>query len=235
MALTSQPDTSEPGSAGPGPTPGHDSSGPAAEPAAEPASRPLAVFGGLCGARLREGGSCIELPVEGRSRCFRHGGATPVGRRSPHFRSGRYSRYPVARVEEERERFERYRADPLGEPLGARVALAMIQHDRAIAAGGSGAEEGRTAATLLRTYAQITLAQKKVVHIPDEATARMLFGAIYGAVRTAVERRLPAVEAKELLRDVAREVQAMDWGKIGVRRNDPTAWPYGTPPPSARR
>ncbi|HAL28765.1 MAG TPA: hypothetical protein DCP25_18825 [Chloroflexi bacterium] len=42
-----------------------------------------------CGAKLRPGGSCPELPVPGRSRCRVHGGATPVGRDSPHFIHGR--------------------------------------------------------------------------------------------------------------------------------------------------
>jgi hypothetical protein len=72
-------------------------------------------------------------------------------------------------LEDERERFERYRAEHL--------AVAMVQQDRAVAAGRSGAEEGRTVATLARAYAQISLAQKKVVHVPDEAAARALFAA----------------------------------------------------------
>ncbi len=70
--------------------------------------------------------------------------------RSPHFSSGRFSRYPVPVLENERERFERYRAEPLGGALAEHLALAMVQQDRAVAAGRSGAEEGRTVATLAR-------------------------------------------------------------------------------------
>ncbi|HAL27565.1 MAG TPA: hypothetical protein DCP25_12660, partial [Chloroflexi bacterium] len=61
-----------------------------------------------------------------------HGGATPVGPRSPHFSSGRFSRYPVPVLEDERERFERYRAEPLGGALAEHLALAMVQQDRAV-------------------------------------------------------------------------------------------------------
>jgi hypothetical protein len=199
--------------------------------------RKPALFPGLCGARLREGGSCMELPAAGRSRCRVHGGATPVGPRSPHFSSGRFSRYPVPVLEDERERFERYRAEPLGGALAEHLALAMVQHDRAVASGRSGAEEGRTVATLARAYAQISLAQKKVVHVPDEAAARMLLGAIYGCVKSAAHDELGGEPDRErrLLEGIARYVLAVDWSKVVIQPATAAASPPRTKRSSRRR
>lgn len=44
-----------------------------------------------CGAKTRKGTPCRRAPLEGRKRCKLHGGATPRGPESPHFRHGRYS------------------------------------------------------------------------------------------------------------------------------------------------
>jgi hypothetical protein len=166
-----------------------------------------------------------------------HGGATPVGPRSPHFSSGRFSRYPVPVLEDERERFERYRAEPLGGALAEHLALAMVQQDRAVAAGRSGAEEGRTVATLARAYAQISLAQKKVVHVPDEAAARALFGAIYGCVKRAAHDELGGEPERErrLLQGVARYVLAVDWSKVIVQPATAAASPPQSQRSSRRR
>jgi hypothetical protein len=46
----------------------------------------------VCGAKLKNGnGHCRRVPNTGRSRCHVHGGATPRGLSSPHFKHGRYS------------------------------------------------------------------------------------------------------------------------------------------------
>ena len=54
---------------------------------------------GKCGAKLRKSLEkygqiryCILLPVKGRTRCRMHGGATPQGIASPHYRGKGYSR-----------------------------------------------------------------------------------------------------------------------------------------------
>ena len=46
----------------------------------------------LCGAKTRKGGQCKRSPSAGKKRCRLHGGATPAGVASPHFRHGRYSK-----------------------------------------------------------------------------------------------------------------------------------------------
>lgn len=47
---------------------------------------------GRCNARGRSG-PCRNYPITGRTRCRKHGGATPRGLASPHFKTGEYSGY----------------------------------------------------------------------------------------------------------------------------------------------
>jgi len=105
------------------------------------------------------------------------------------------------------------------------------------AAGRSGAEEGRTVATLARAYAQISLAQKKVVHVPDEAAARALFGAIYGCVKRAAHDELGGEPERErrLLEGIARYVLAVDWSTVVVQPATAAASPPRTQRSSRRR
>jgi len=46
----------------------------------------------ICGAKTRNGGKCKNKPM-GNGRCRMHGGKTPKGVDSPHFKTGRYSKY----------------------------------------------------------------------------------------------------------------------------------------------
>src|SRR5581483_3937130 len=46
----------------------------------------------LCGAKTRAGGTCKQ-PALTNGRCRYHGGKTPHGVKSPHFKHGRYSKY----------------------------------------------------------------------------------------------------------------------------------------------
>lgn len=45
-----------------------------------------------CGAKTRAGGVCQRPPARGRTRCRLHGGATPRGLASPHYRGRGYSK-----------------------------------------------------------------------------------------------------------------------------------------------
>ncbi len=47
----------------------------------------------ICGAKTRSGARCQRYPTQGRNRCKLHGGATPRGMASPHFKTGKYSKY----------------------------------------------------------------------------------------------------------------------------------------------
>ncbi len=185
----------------------------------------------LCRARLkgRPGEFCADVPVEGRHRCRVHGGLTPVGRESPHFVHGRDAKYPVPLTEREQARYEQYlRAvfDPARNDLAGDVALARIQYERSVASGSSGVTEAGAVARLAATHAQITKG-RTIRIVPDEATARALFGAIYGCLREAANETLgqPGTAysggAQPLLSLVAKKVIAMDWSKINIEVREP--------------
>jgi len=46
-----------------------------------------------CNAKTRSGTPCKRSPAKGSTRCRLHGGATPKGPDSPHFKHGMYSKY----------------------------------------------------------------------------------------------------------------------------------------------
>jgi hypothetical protein len=74
------------------------------------AARPLPNgWKAACGALTRGGATCRRPPVAGRTRCRLHGGATPRGPRSPHFKHGRYSKvFP----RDMRAAYQRVRSNP---------------------------------------------------------------------------------------------------------------------------
>jgi hypothetical protein len=45
----------------------------------------------ICGAKTRNGGYCMKSPVAARNRCRLHGGRSPRGIASPHFKDGKYT------------------------------------------------------------------------------------------------------------------------------------------------
>lgn len=47
----------------------------------------------ICGAKTSKGAVCQRPPVKGRTRCHLHGGATPRGPESVHYKHGRYTKY----------------------------------------------------------------------------------------------------------------------------------------------
>ena len=51
-----------------------------------------------CDARTRSGAPCRAPAMRHRERCRMHGGKTPRGIGSPHFKTGQYSRDFLARV-----------------------------------------------------------------------------------------------------------------------------------------
>ena len=51
-----------------------------------------------CGAKTRKGTPCKNPCVRGRNRCRMHGGKTPRGWASPHYKHGFYSKDSIARI-----------------------------------------------------------------------------------------------------------------------------------------
>lgn len=75
-----------------------------------------------CTAKSKHSGAqCKRGAMAGRSVCYNHGGATPVGAASPQFKDGRYSKYLPERL---RERYQEAQRDPEILVLRDEVALA---------------------------------------------------------------------------------------------------------------
>jgi hypothetical protein len=47
----------------------------------------------ICGAKTSSGKVCQKHPMKGKTRCHKHGGKTPCGMASPHWKGGKYSKY----------------------------------------------------------------------------------------------------------------------------------------------
>jgi hypothetical protein len=75
-----------------------------------------------CGAKTRDGTPCRRPPLAGRRRCRLHGGATPSGLGSPHWKHGRYSKVVPRGL---RQAYEEAARDP--ELLSLRRDLALLQ------------------------------------------------------------------------------------------------------------
>lgn len=69
----------------------------------------------------RTGQQCRQSAMVGKTVCYHHGGATPIGATSPHFRSGRYSKYLPERL---REKYDLAQQDPEILVLRDEIALA---------------------------------------------------------------------------------------------------------------
>jgi hypothetical protein len=80
---------------------GPDSNGPAGAGACADAGAGRRV----CGARRRNGEPCRRLLLAGRTRCRLHGGATPGGVASPHFRLPLLGSCPVSARQQSRDVF----------------------------------------------------------------------------------------------------------------------------------
>jgi hypothetical protein len=78
-----------------------------------------------CGAKTRDGSSCRRPPLAGRTRCRLHGGATPAGAASPHFKHGRRSRYLRGLPGEFQSAYKATQKDP--DLLSLREDLALLE------------------------------------------------------------------------------------------------------------
>lgn len=173
----------------------------------------LVQLDGRCGAKVG-GGYCQEYPARGRTRCFLHGGSTLVGRLHPNYVSGQRSRFPftdaalAAKAEE-------IRSGDVFEGMLDNIATATVVYQQSVREGRSGVAELRALNDAITRYADITKG-KKIVHVPDEATARALLGAIYGCLKRAVVEKLGEDGARPVLMLAAQYVHELDWSKVDV-------------------
>jgi len=190
------------------------------------------VVGTVCGARIqrRPGEVCTDPPVDGRRRCAIHGGKTPQGRESPHFISGRFVRYPVPLTAAEHERLRQYTAavyDPRREDLAEELALARIQRERAIAAGGSGVAEGAVVARLAEVHARVRAA-RVLPRVPDPVAIDMVWGIATDAAEEVLFEELESDLARYVLWRMSDLARNVDWSRVNHAR--PWNLTRGSPP-----
>lgn len=171
-----------------------------------------------CGARIprRPGEICMEPPVAGRRRCRVHGGLTPTGRNSPHFISGRHSRYPVPLTVAEQARYAQHKAavyDQRRDDLAGDLALARIMYERAVSAGTSGVAEATVVARLALAHARITSGRTIRVVADEQSVARMM-NPIIEIIERRVSDTVGDERAKDVLAHIARDVLAIDWSTV---------------------
>lgn len=80
-----------------------------------------------CGARLRRSNPprhCQQFPIKGRRRCRLHGGLTPTGTASPHWKHGRHSKALPKNLE---ALYEAFRQDPDLVTLSDETALVDVR------------------------------------------------------------------------------------------------------------
>jgi hypothetical protein len=116
--------------------------------AGDPALKPW-----MCGARRRDGRPCRKPGLRPSGRCRLHGGATPRGARSPHFKHGRYSRCVPAALA---GRLAAARADPGLVSIRDGVALLRLRLDDLLGRlrGGSGGGPWAAARAAFRRLAR---------------------------------------------------------------------------------
>jgi hypothetical protein len=109
-----------------------------------------------CGARTRNGGApCQRTPVAGRSRCRAHGGASPLGRAHPCFKTGRFSKILPKDL---RRSFAAAAADPELTSLVGEVALLECREIQLMQALGEGSGPAGIAQEIRARFADLKAA-----------------------------------------------------------------------------
>lgn len=109
-----------------------------------------------CGAKTRSGGKCTQAPIAGMTRCRLHGGKTPCGKDSPHFKHGFYAK---ALPTDLRKNFESLMKDPQLLEGKAEVALMQLRLQK-LSARISSSESGKAWSTLRTVFAQFRAANQ---------------------------------------------------------------------------
>jgi hypothetical protein len=87
----------------------------------------------FCGAKTRTGGTCKHPPTAGKTRCRLHGGLTPVGAASPHWKHGRHSRYAKLFGAELGAMYRTIREDEDALSVGPEVGVIQLRIEQAVA------------------------------------------------------------------------------------------------------
>ena len=151
---------------------------------------------------------CQRQAMRGREVCYMHGGKTPRGVASPHFKGGRHSKSIPTRLA---ARYEEAREDPDILALGEEIALTDAQISDALARLYEGSDEKRLATKLdldhlierRRRLVESELRRRVSAQEMMSAHEVLTFlGAIVGIIRTHVQD-------KSVLAAIAHDIESL--------------------------
>lgn len=117
---------------------------------------PLSNGQRICNGHRRDGSVCTMVAIHGTTKCKKHGGASPSGPASPHFKHGRYSRSLPARLA---EHYHDFRANPRLLSLSDEIAVHQARLAEQLAQVDTG-ESGATWQQLKQTLDAFSTAQQ---------------------------------------------------------------------------
>jgi hypothetical protein len=112
-----------------------------------------------CGAKTRGGGPCKRFPCPGKRRCRLHGGKTPCGIASPHFKTGKHCKYLLGG--DLLDRFLAAQSDPELLSLRSEAALLDARLQEIVAKFKTGETASHWSA-LQVAWAELTNAQRRL-------------------------------------------------------------------------
>lgn len=174
---------------------------------------------------------CRQAVVPGKKVCHYHGGKTPGGIASPHYKTGRYSKYLPSRM---RARYEEAKADPDLLELRSEIALTDARISELVGRVDSG-ESGALWGQLSELTDKADTARIRGDTAGLAAVLNILFDAIRGGVQDwatwaevfgllEVRRRLVESERKRLVEmhqmvQVERAMVLVDQLALSVREH----------------
>lgn len=163
---------------------------------------------GRCGARRKDGtgGFCEKYPVEGRTRCRLHGGASPRGGPGHHsYRTGIYSHESIVPVtKDEQAAMAAYEAE--GTDIRKQIATQKLVIQRAVKMGNltAASQAGAALASMIR-------AQRDAGAPPVDLEA-----ALERAAAVFVAVVMKHVTDPAMKRSILTEFGSIDWSKVAV-------------------
>ena len=164
-----------------------------------------------CGAKTRAGTPCKLSPMP-NGRCYRHGGATPSGTASPHFKHGRYSKDLPTRLA---SCYEEARQDLSLFELREEILLVDAFIAEALEKMDSG--DGRWLRKLRETWAKL----EKARHRKDAAAQEKAMARLGELISTSYDNRAARRQVVKLIEQRRRLCESEHKRRVEARHMVP--------------
>jgi len=171
-----------------------------------------------CGAKTRSGGKC-KKPAMPNGRCRLHGGLTPSGIASPHFKTGRWSKHLPSRL---LERYQASAKDPELLALGHDVALVDARLSDLLSRVDQG-ESGALWKHAQTAFSMFAAARGSADHVKEALAYKVLADAIekgildfaaWQEIQTLLEQRRRLVDTESKRRMMGHMVLKLDEANV---------------------